>query len=363
MNAVRGQYFDKLASLRFFAALMVVLCHLRLAPYAGIETLKYIGWNVFPMGFVGVSVFYVLSGFVISHANDNWSGWKRYAIGRVSRIYPPHLIVTLLFILFFGETIRGWGDAKVWLANFTLMQSWILNGRYMSSLNNVSWSLSVEIFFYAAFIFLRRLDDRRLYTLCIVSYALNLFLELILQDHSFRSMERLFGKLPLTRLPEFLMGMAIYRVYKGGVRLPRWVVNLDFLFIYLSMFTTVSILNIIGVNYIFLYSSVPALFAFLMVLALALGDASRYMRNRMLVLLGEASFALYLIHNPILGFAHRLLTQLPPPIQLWDTLGILIVVIGLSILFYLRVEVPVTRYTRRFLSEKLLKPVASSEVA
>jgi len=354
MKTTPGHYLDKLASLRFFAALLVLFSHINLAPLTHNKTIQYVSHNVFSLGFIGVSVFYVLSGFVISYANDNWAGWKRYLIGRVSRIYPPHLIVTLLFIVIFGETIRGWSDARIWLANFTLMQSWFPYRDYVGSLNDVSWSLSVEIFFYVAFIFLRRLDDRQLYLLCIASYVLNLTLECALQSKPFWPMLWLFGNEPVARLPEFLMGMTIYRIYKSGAAIPYWIANLDFFVTYMLMVATLSLLHFFGVNYIFFYSSVPAPFAYLMVISLALGGASRYMKNRVLVLLGEASFALYLIHKAMFRIGHELIHRFHTPASLYVMLFVAIVAVAASVFFYLKVEVPVTRHVRRFLSEWLL---------
>src|ERR1700749_2707791 len=89
-------YFGKLPSLRFFAALLVVGSHLTLSEYTNDPAVRFVDRNVLWCGFIGVSIFYVLSAFVISLANDRWKDWKQYLIGRVARIYPAHLLVTVV---------------------------------------------------------------------------------------------------------------------------------------------------------------------------------------------------------------------------------------------------------------------------
>src|SRR5690349_14547327 len=208
------QYFDKLASLRFFAAILVLLSHIDLSATTHNVFIRFIDQKVFWCGFVGVSIFFVLSGFVISYANDNWKDWKQYLIGRISRIYPSHLIVTALFILTFRATVTSWGGLLVWLTNFSLLQAWVPSGRFTGALNDVSWSLSVEMFFYGSFILLRRLEDRYLYLLCISAYCINFGAEWIMQIGHVRLVHWLFYIFPVSRLPEFLIGMSIYRLYK-----------------------------------------------------------------------------------------------------------------------------------------------------
>src|SRR5579862_1932519 len=136
-----ARYFDKLASLRFFAALLVVLFHLgrSIAHQPGI--IATIGTPIAAYGYVGVSIFFVLSGFVISLANERWKGWRIYLSGRITRIYPPHLIVTLALFMPAVLTLITEGGIQGWLklfSNLTLMQAWIPETDYYRSLNLVT---------------------------------------------------------------------------------------------------------------------------------------------------------------------------------------------------------------------------------
>ncbi|HEY3859300.1 MAG TPA: acyltransferase family protein, partial [Gammaproteobacteria bacterium] len=98
MAALAEQRLDKLTSLRFFAALLVVFFHSRVNLVQQHGLLPHLYVYFFGYGFMGVSIFYVLSGFVISYANDDWRGWKWYLKGRAIRIFPSHWIVTLALI-------------------------------------------------------------------------------------------------------------------------------------------------------------------------------------------------------------------------------------------------------------------------
>lgn len=169
MRAVSNHYLDKLASLRFFAAFMVVIYHFGLfaAPYNNLISNAYEAISAY--GYVGVCIFFVLSGFVISHANDRWKGWKIYLAGRVARIYPAHWIVTFTLVLpaVISLFIKYGATRDAWLpliSNLMLVHAWNSQRFYFLSLNVVTWSLSVEIFFYVCFILLRRLQDIYIYT-------------------------------------------------------------------------------------------------------------------------------------------------------------------------------------------------------
>jgi len=353
MNNNPRRYFGKLASLRFFAALLVLLSHIDLSATTNNAFIWFVDQEVFWCGFIGVSIFFVLSGFVISYANDNWKDWKHYMVGRVSRIYPAHLIVTALVILVFEETIRSEKDLIVWLTNFSLLQAWVPSPRFLRALNDVSWSLSVEMFFYVSFIFLRRLEDRYLYMLCISAYCVNLGAEWSMQVGHLHLAHWLFYIFPVSRLPEFLIGMSIYRIYKSGSLSLAFIGKLDFIFLLSLMVATVSLMHILHVKTIFLYFSVPAVFASFMVASLATGGSNGYMQNKRLVLLGESSFALYLIHMPLLMLGLRLVRNVDFPAPMLFMITPALLAIGLAVVFYLKVELPSTRATKKYLGSLL----------
>lgn len=353
-------YLEQMASLRFFAALLVVGCHLHLRNHTTNGILALIDVNVLWNGFVGVSIFYVLSGFVISYANDRWKGWKTYLIGRVARIYPAHLIVAFAlcwYPMYHYFVVGGPGVALARIAtNLALLQAWIPNPDYYESLNVVSWSLSVEMFFYVSFLLLRRLKDRHIYLLAAAGYALNLAAEIHMRHASFRMTYWEFYIFPVARLPEFLMGMSVYRLHKSGtlarLKLPR----VDFLVIFGLMIAAIAIPRTYHGNPIYSYSSVPALFAMAMVTALLDERASPYMKHRYLVLLGESSFALYLTHLWFLTTQVRFEIDYPWANGVAAMLFLAAVAIGASVVFHLYIERPATKAVKRVLLKVFERP-------
>jgi len=156
--------YDFIDGLRGVAILLVVACHLVYVNPQGNQLVLLVG-GVFSAGTFGVTVFFALSGFLISlpfwkrkwenlpNSTPPGYGWRRFW-----KIYPPlALSLLLLTPIYFSRT----GDSSFFLT----MLKWLMglpvvllpNGH----LNPVMWSLIVEVHFYlilpAFFLFLKRL--------------------------------------------------------------------------------------------------------------------------------------------------------------------------------------------------------------
>ena len=141
-----------LTSLRFVAAGMIVLLH----------SLLYFKWSwlnhVPATAAQGVSFFFVLSGFILTHVYRTRSvGYFTFMRARFARLYPVHvatLIIAMLFVRADLVTFDGPGIFSKWAllaSNLTLTQSLAPFMAYQFSWNSVSWSISTEMFFYLAF--------------------------------------------------------------------------------------------------------------------------------------------------------------------------------------------------------------------
>jgi peptidoglycan/LPS O-acetylase OafA/YrhL len=151
------RYISSLTGLRAVAAYLVFLHHYNPASPG---TLAH---RVFDQGYIGVTVFFVLSGFLIYHryADDyfrqkNWS-WRRYLQNRFARIYP--LYALLLLITVGVTTWRGYPiPLSVFSLNVTLLKGFF--DTYKFSGVAQTWSLTVEVCFYLMapllFLLLRR---------------------------------------------------------------------------------------------------------------------------------------------------------------------------------------------------------------
>ena len=151
-----GENLRALTSLRFFAALWVVLFHYW-SDLPGAPALPgFIG-----KGYLGVELFFILSGFILCHVYRVAVEEKRFNYGgflwaRLARVYPLHL-ATLIGVgamaliatrlgMQVDPNILSWSSLP---ANLTLTQAWGLAPA--ASWNHPSWSISAEWFAYLTF--------------------------------------------------------------------------------------------------------------------------------------------------------------------------------------------------------------------
>ena len=145
-----------LTSLRFWAALWVVLYHYR--PYLGIEA---VGWGVLGKGYLAVDFFFMLSGFILAHvyrgqlqAGDYSHGG--FVLKRVARVYPMHIVMLAAFvavgllapILGLKLDYPSRYDLRFLLPEVLMVHAWTGAGEHF---NFPSWSISAEFFAYLCF--------------------------------------------------------------------------------------------------------------------------------------------------------------------------------------------------------------------
>lgn len=148
------QNLKPLTAMRFFAAMWVVAFHFTPSLGIGMPTL-------IAKGYLGVELFFVLSGFILSHVYMEAFGERRFDYGqflwaRLARIYPVHLATlaglglligaAMLMGMNAGEHVIVWSSLP---AQLTLTQAWGLAP--MGGWNHPSWSISAEWFAYLAF--------------------------------------------------------------------------------------------------------------------------------------------------------------------------------------------------------------------
>ncbi|MDP1738475.1 MAG: acyltransferase [Caulobacter sp.] len=144
-----------LTSLRFFAALWVVLFHYWPKLDAAVTP------ALVEKGYLGVELFFVLSGFILCHVYLSAFGESRFKYGaflwnRLARVYPLHL-ATLGGMIALGVAAGLAGitiDASIlrWdalPANLLMVQAW--GFAPAAAFNHPSWSISAEWFAYLTF--------------------------------------------------------------------------------------------------------------------------------------------------------------------------------------------------------------------
>ena len=348
-----------LTSLRFFAALHVVLFHLyALSIFAGAGFYR----DLASIGYVGVSFFFILSGFILvyTYADREFTPWQFWR-ARFARIYPAYLFSLLFtaptFILMCAYL--PWFKAHRFLSTtlvITLLQSWVPQAAL--AWNSPAWSLSVEAFFYLLFpALLARLatwHNRKLRIAVLVCLALTFSLSIayiiFLPDGvarvSAESNDLIWLNVlrfnPLARLPEFVMGACCGFLFLRTSVPRKWATPLlaagTLAFVVVVMFSS-------RIPYPLLHNGVlaPAFAAIIYGIALRPGWA-RFMELPPLILLGDASYSLYLLH-PFVLFAYFGPDGIRHPGALGRIVGFTLP-IAASILVYLGVEQPARRKLR-----------------
>jgi peptidoglycan/LPS O-acetylase OafA/YrhL len=258
-----------LTSLRFFAAVIVVLAHLE---SGGVPLLAVNGGAA--AGYHAVTFFFVLSGFILVYV---YSGPREgeglsvapqvFLAARFARIGPAYylglalMLPLFLYRSFVLDLVPPESSVAALLLAPVLMQAWYPPAAL--AWNGPAWSLSVEVAFYLLFPFLLRQSNRitryRFLALAIgavvaTGLARRLYSEEITYAH------------PLFHLAWFVFGMALGRVYLFGPALPRRAREM---------------------------------------LSLVSGPLSA----RWLVLLGEASFSIYILHTGLIFWLHWILRE------------------------------------------------------
>ncbi|MFF7589594.1 acyltransferase family protein [Kitasatospora purpeofusca] len=291
-----------LTGLRFWAALLVVLYHLA-RKLGELPLLGPLSWY----GRSGVTFFFVLSGFVLAWTYEGSPvGARSFARRRFARIWPLHALTTALSLG--ANAALGLAvplAAVLW--SLPLLHAWAPGTVFGG--NPASWSLGAEAWFYLLFPGLLRLlapRRRSWLPLAAACAALGPVLwaagALLPADPAVRGW--LLDYLPLTRTPQFVLGVVTGLAARHGL-LPR--VRLG------AAAAAVAGWHVLLVPW---HAAVPdslwwgpysasqlfpaPLFAALLVAAAgrdAAGTAPRLLSGRTAVLLGEWSYAWYLVHE------------------------------------------------------------------
>ncbi|HEV2866162.1 MAG TPA: acyltransferase [Allosphingosinicella sp.] len=324
---------------RALAALAVVMLHARTSTAAFVAPLP--GWfdRAAGLGYLGVDFFFVLSGFIIFYTNAGRAqrpGWRRrFAESRLVRIFVPYLPVGigLALVYTFLPTLslrpQDWG----WFSTLTLIPSG------SAPALPVAWTLEHELVFYAlAFLFLqgsRPLLLAGLWAAAIVGWRLVFGL---LDGPPTLSVAAVFLH-PINL--EFLFGMvAAWAILHRRFDRPLALSALGCLFVALFFAT--------GENkqLSFLFGLGIACFVPVLV---RLETAGGFQVAGWLLVLGDASYALYLIHNPLISVTSRLVARVTHRWPAAILLG-LAASVAASLVFYWIYERPARRWVRARLS-------------
>ncbi|MGS0748161.1 acyltransferase family protein [Halpernia sp. GG3] len=345
-----------LTSLRFFFALMVFTSHLGFVQTHS-SLYKWIARNVFFEGYLGVSFFFILSGFILTYSYENKIlekeiSIKKFYVARFARIYPLHLITLLLILPFF--IFKNNFSVLEFLSNLTLTQSFVPLQNFYTSFNAPSWSISDEMFFYLLFPFYLIIFNKKHVFQKFLPILIGVFLliSITLTPETFH--KSYFYINPISRSLDFILGILLYKFYKEhSLKIFYTSRKASFMegfsiIIFLLFF---AFHNFVTRGFRFsIYYWIP-MCLIIYTFAHQKGFFSKILSASWLVLLGEISFGFYMIHYLVLEygiwFKETFIITLN---DISYTLLLFLITVIISLLSYKLYEKPMNSFVKRKLS-------------
>ena len=318
-NTSPGEDLKALTGLRFLAASLVVAHHFLLpALRTGPKSI----FNVASHGYASVGLFFLLSGFVLSYRYVDSAGrfrgsGVRFWTARLARIYPAYLLGFLLSAPFVIHAclrvnpIRT-GILKLGfngLLSLGLLQAWTPWTAWYW--NAPAWSLSAEVFFYLTFPFLAplvgRMRKRMLLQAIPIVWLVPIAVPLVCaftrygadSVPPFGVLHVLLDPGPLFRLPTFVVGMLLGRYFtlenKGKNKFGPAMATFGFC----AWITVLAVGNSIPSLFFFADLLTPLASVLIMGLARGRGWLVTALSMPVIVLLGDASYSVYILQWPV----------------------------------------------------------------
>lgn len=348
-------YIAPLTGLRFVAALMVFIHHF---------TPLWLPWRVYDAlqeFHIGVTIFFVLSGFLIClryynsfELNASW--FKKYLLNRIARIYPMYFLLTTVTILLTHEGL------KIYLLNISFLRGFF--DEYKFTGIHQGWSLTVEECFYFTAPLIFFLSKRMwLFLQPLIILLTGLALTVFFNDINFHG---LLGSYRFTMLYtffgrcfEFFMGiqLALMMMKENKLlskKIPYTAIGITGIMvvvILLSLIRGNERFGLFQTEGIILNNFVLPVFicALLNGLIREKTSMSRFLSTPLMDLLGKASYTFYLIHLGLLHIFYRKYVSNNIFLEL-------VIAVVCSIILYKLFEEPMNKLIKRTGCFGLLKP-------
>jgi len=333
---------DTLQYLRAFAALLVVFNH----TWQAGEISRAL--NLSDIGGFGVDIFFVISGFIMSYTlKESFINSRKTAVDflikRAIRIYPIYLILVTPYVLKYLVNAPDLGEA---LFSYTLIGNLLLlpsftNAAHYYPLLGVAWTLMYEMFFYgiyAAAILMTKNKRQAIISACALILTMVLLVNLFELKGARLNWVNFQFMIGDTLMIDFVLGSCCFFLLRS-----QWSVSLRIEYALagvLGLTLVAEVMTGYGLPRLVTYG-IPAFFVVL--LLLQAGDFKAHSRcKKTLMLLGDASYSIYLLHVNF-AFISRVLSHKTHLND--DLIGMTMSLCAIScgVLFHVKIEKPLTR--------------------
>ena len=255
--------------------------------------------KIFKDGYLGVSLFFMISGFVILLSLENKTNFT-FIKSRFLRLYPAYWIC--LFLSFF--TISFFGAPYLSVTSFDLFTNvTMFNGFFkLPYVDGAYWSLLIEMKFYILMCFFILLNKKHNFKVdyLITSYIVISLIPLILNINSFK-IYTIFNYLFTFKYSSFfLSGMIFYMIHKVGLNL-KYIFQL-FICFAMSIFWSLKGLSKLEHNFNIDFSETMTILyisIFYIIMFLISYGKLQIFNKKIFVKLGALTYPLYLLHQNI----------------------------------------------------------------
>ncbi|MEU8886870.1 acyltransferase [Streptomyces sp. NPDC048442] len=359
---------DSLTSLRFFAAFAVFAHH-----FSGHG--KGTGYGtaplIFPYSMIGghgVTFFFVLSGFLLTWVFKPQEHPLAFYWRRIGRIWPASLVAAVLGVYAYYIAAHHAIDWPSLISSLFLVQTWFPGVTPNLPGNEVTWTLSVELLFYALFPLAARIAVRlRTRTLALLTglglvgmWAVNWWAAATFSSPA----EGWIMRNPLIYLPQFLLGMTVALAVRRGWRLPmRPIVPVLLLGLYVYGYYQgrARLSDAVVGQLDYMVRPTIALLSMLIIVAFVQREINGHrgiLNNKALILLGAWSYGFYLLHHSVSRLATYAWGRAGDDNSvLFDLLGVGLVVTAMSWALFHFVEEPAAKWLNRKMPQRLRRKV------
>ena len=308
-------YFKQLNGIRFIAVFLVLLDHW-LVPILPI-----------PLGHLGVVIFFVLSGFLITRIlflnadeieNKKSSAWPkiiRFIYRRSLRIFPIYLILLIIGLIF---NISNFKELWPWLLTYTPNIYIMLKGQWLGTWDHL-WSLAVEEQYYLIFpyfiLFLQKKKYVGLFILMICLGISSRLLFYVMAPHDMIEKYWMFSYVnPISAIDCFGLGglLAYYYHYHFifflKIAKNRNLLPISMIGVFISLLLSYYSKNTYDNIWFSVFERIiSAIFAYHLIMKALLEKNNyfgKFLENNIVIYLGSISYGIYLYHNLVFNYYH-----------------------------------------------------------